>query len=296
MDVAVFSDIHSNHTAFQTCVDYCMARGITRFILLGDYVSDCPYPQKTMELIHTLRGYFETHMVRGNREEYLLNYRKKGAKGWKPGSGSGSLLYTYENLTDKDFELFDSLPIYDIWKDHGIVPVEYCHGSPTESNGSLMKDKRTTKRVLASLRTDYLLHGHNHTQESYYYRGKRSVNPGSIGIPWDHGGKTQFAIMHGKGDLWEDELIQLEYKRNEIIKEFQTSGLAKLAPAWAALAMHTIRTGKDFSQTVLLRAMQLCTEETGEARWPDIPEQYYAYALRESYIDLGGKEIPRKKK
>ena len=296
MDVAVFSDIHSNHAAFQACVDYCMARGITRYMLLGDYVSDCPEPQKTMELIHTLRNYFETFMVRGNREDYLLKYRKGGEKGWKPGSCSGSLLYTYENLTSKDLDLFDSLPIYNIWKDPGIIPVEYCHGSPTDSSGQLFKDKRNTKRVLSELKTDYLIHGHNHVQESFTYRGKHSINPGSIGVPWYHGGKTQFAILHGRNNSWEDESIQLDYNRSSILREFSSSGLSKLAPAWAALTMHTIRTGKDYSQTVLLRAMQMCSEETGEARWPDIPEQYFAYALRESNIDLSGKEIPQKRK
>ncbi|MBQ7678522.1 MAG: metallophosphoesterase family protein [Butyrivibrio sp.] len=219
-DIAVLSDIHANHTAFQTCVDYCMAKGITNFILLGDYVSDCPNPQKTMELIHTLRDYFQTWMVRGNREEYLLSFRAGGEKGWKPGSGSGSLLYTYENLTDRDFKLFASLPIYAIWKEKGCTPFEYCHGSPDNVSGQLFRDKRNTKRTLAALKTDYLLHGHNHTQDSYSYRGKRSINPGSVGIPWSHGGKTQFAILHsgGRDDTeWEEELIQLDYKRSEIL-------------------------------------------------------------------------------
>ena len=58
--------------------------------------------------------------------------------------------------------------------------------------------------------------------------------------------------------------------------------------------MHTIRTGKDLNEMVLLRAMRLCEEERGEARWPDIPEKYWAIALKENYIDLSGKEIPHK--
>ena len=41
-DFAVFSDIHGNHTAFQACVDMAMEKGITNFVLLGDFVTDCP--------------------------------------------------------------------------------------------------------------------------------------------------------------------------------------------------------------------------------------------------------------
>ena len=110
LDYAVFSDIHGNHSALQACLDYAVGRGITNFVLLGDYVTDCPNPQKTMELIYVLKQYFNTYIIRGNREDYLLNYRKDGTGRWKKGSASGSLLYTYQNLTDEDFNFFDSLP------------------------------------------------------------------------------------------------------------------------------------------------------------------------------------------
>ena len=108
MDIAVFSDIHSNHSALQACFDYAVGKGITNFILLGDYVSDCPNPQKTMQLIYVMKQYFNCWMIRGNREDYFLNYRKNGLNNWHRGSASGSLLYTYQNLTDRDFNLFDS--------------------------------------------------------------------------------------------------------------------------------------------------------------------------------------------
>jgi predicted phosphodiesterase len=294
LDIAVFSDIHGNHSALQACIDYAMGKGIRRFVLLGDYVTDCPNPQKTMEQIYVLNKYFETYIIRGNREEYLLNYRKTGAGNWKKGSASGSLLYTYENLTDKDFNFFDSLSGYGVFEQNGIPLFEYCHGSPTDTSELLFKEKRNTKKVLSHLKTGTLLHGHNHVQETYIYRGKKAINPGSIGIPWYHGGKTQFCILHGNGKVWEEEYVQLEYDRKEILREFKKSELCSYAPAWAAVSMHTIRTGIDLNQIVLLRAMRLCEQEKGSVKWPDIPEKYWAIALKENYIDLYGKEIPHK--
>ena len=294
MDIAVFADIHGNHSALQACIDYTMERGITNFILLGDYVSDCPYPQKTMELVYVLKQYFNTCIIRGNREEYLLNYKKRGGEGWKAGSSSGSLLYTYNNLTDKDFDFFASLQNQGIYEMPGMPKFQYCHGSPENTSEVLIREKRNTKRILAHMNTSLLLHGHVHIQDAYVYRGKKTVGPGSIGIPWFHGGKTQFCILHGNGKTWEEELIQLEYNRKEILKEFKESGLCNIAPAWAALAMHTIRTGVDLTETVMLRAMRLCEQERGAVKWPDIPEKYWAIALKENYIDLAGKEIPHK--
>ncbi len=292
MDIAVFSDIHGNHSALQAAIDYSVGKGITNYVLLGDYVTDCPNPQKTMELIYVLKQYFNTYIIRGNREEYLLDYRKSGAGIWKKGSASGSLLYTYQNLTDKDFNFFESLPNYGIYQPKGLPGFEYCHGSPTNTSELMFREKRNTKRVLAHLKTGVLLHGHNHIQDTYIYRGKKGVNPGSIGIPWYHGGKTQFCILHGDGKSWEEEYVQLEYDRKEILREFKNSELCQMAPAWAAVSMHTIRTGVDLNQTVLLRAMRLCEQERGRVKWPDIPEKYWAIALKENYIDLYGKDIP----
>ena len=294
LDYAVFSDIHGNHSAFQAAIDYAVGKGITNFVLLGDYVTDCPNPQKTMELIYVLKQYFNTFIIRGNREEYLLNYRKDGTGRWKRGSASGSLLYTYQNLTDKDFDFLESLPGYGIFQEKGIPGFEYCHGSPSDINELLYREKRNTKRVLSHLRTGVLLHGHTHIQGTYVYRGKKAVNPGSIGIPWYNSGKTQFCILHGDGKTWEEEYVQLDYNRKEILREFKNSELPTMAPAWTAVTMHTIRTGVDLNQTVLLRAMRLCEQERGYARWPDIPEKYWAIALKENNIDLYGKDIPKK--
>ncbi len=290
-DYAVFSDIHGNHSALQAAIDFCVGRGITNFVLLGDYVTDCPYPQKTMELIYVLKQYFNTYIIRGNREEYLLDYRENGERGWRKGSASGSLLYTYQNLTGRDFEFFASLPNYGIYQPKGFPGFEYCHGSPTNTSELMFREKRNTKKVLTHLKTEVLLHGHNHIQDTFMYRGRKCVNPGSIGIPWYYGGKTQFCILHGSGRGWDEEYVQLDYNRDEILEEFRESGLCNIAPAWAAVTMHTIRTGVDLNQTVLLRAMRLCEQERGQVRWPNIPEKYWAIALKENNIDLYGNEI-----
>ncbi len=292
MDIAVFSDIHGNYSALQACIDYAVGRGITNFMLLGDYVTDCPSPQKTMEKIYVLKQYFNTYIIKGNREDYLLDYHKSGAGNWRKGSASGALLYTYENLTQKDFDFFESLQSYGQFEMKGYPSFEYCHGSPGQINELLYREKRNTKKVLTHLKGNYLVHGHTHIQGTYVYRGKKAINPGSVGMPWYYDGKTQFCILHGSSKGWEEEYIQLEYNRKEIIRDFKSSDVSRYAPAWAAVSMHTIRTGVDLNQTVLLRAMRLCEQERGNVRWPNIPEKYWAIALKENYIDLHGKEIP----
>ena len=55
MEIAVFSDIHGNYAAFERCIEYVSARNINTFIFLGDYLGEFSYPQKTMEMIYTLK-------------------------------------------------------------------------------------------------------------------------------------------------------------------------------------------------------------------------------------------------
>jgi len=53
---------------------------------------------------------------------------------------------------------------------------------------------------------------------------------------------------------------------------------------WAVLTKNDLKTGKDGTSKALIRAMELCKEETGEAIWPYIPEKYWEQAVREQGI------------
>ncbi|MBR0092412.1 MAG: metallophosphoesterase family protein [Lachnospiraceae bacterium] len=293
MDIAVFSDIHANHVALQACFDYCVAKGITRFILLGDHITECPYPEKTLEQIYMLKQYFNCVFLRGNREQMLLNYRKKGAKGWKNGSASGALLYTFEALSLRDLNFFQTLKTTENVEEAGYPPFTICHGSPTSTTEMLFKDRRNARKALSQLETEFLVHGNTHRQDAFKYHDRLCLDPGSVGLPRSADGQAQFLLLHAEGGEWIYEHVRIPYDREALYKDFADSGLMERAPAWCALTLHTLRTGVDLSEAVTLRAMQLCREERGKAEWPNIPEIYWAFALREMRIDLNGREIPK---
>ena len=52
MKLAVFSDIHSNRVALEACFREAERRRADMWIFLGDYVSDCAFPHRTMELLY----------------------------------------------------------------------------------------------------------------------------------------------------------------------------------------------------------------------------------------------------
>lgn len=58
-----------------------------------------PYPQKTMKLLYELRDSYECYFIRGNKENYWLNYDFS----WKEKSSvTGALYYAYHSLTAED--------------------------------------------------------------------------------------------------------------------------------------------------------------------------------------------------
>ncbi len=282
--VAVMADIHNNHTAFEACVDHALAQGIEKFIFLGDYVSDCPYPQRTMELLYLLIGHYDCTCIRGNREEYVLDYHRSQKKNWKDGSGSGSLLYNYENLTVRDLNFFASLPIRAECTYGNCPKLLVCHGSPDSAGELLFEGEENTKRVMRDMDADYLLCAHTHVQSEWEYRGKHLINPGAVGMPMYYEGKAQYAVLTGDGTGWRCRLLRVPFDKEQVLREFEESGLNRRAPVWARMTQEMIRTGVNRMSQVHDRAKEICE---GTYEWPDFPEAAWEQALDELWPDAG---------
>ncbi len=285
MKIAVIGDIHSNHSALETCIRHALGQNVNEFLFLGDYISDCPYPQKTMKIIYEMKEKYKCLFIRGNREDYMLKHRENPEERWTYSSASGNLLYTYENLSENDFRFFQNLDIQGIYKKEGYPSFRYCHGSLTSSTELLVPDNENMESIMENLDVDLLISGHTHTQESRMYGNKKLIHPGSVGIPWYHNGKTQYMILHGNSSGWEEEFFQLEYDVDTIKEDFITSGLNQKAPYWVKLNIHTLETGNDLTFPCLNLAMKMCKEAQGSVTWPDIPEKYWKMAAETFGID-----------
>jgi putative phosphoesterase len=284
MKLAILGDIHSNHTALEQCLDHALDRNVDEFLFLGDYITDCPYPQETMKIIYNMKKNHHCYFIRGNREDYVLNHREHPEERWTYSSASGCLLYTYKNLTQQDFDFYKKLPIHDIYRKEGYTMFRYCHGSLTSSKELLLPDNPNMETIMQNLDVDLLISGHTHIQESRIYGDKKLIHPGSVGLPWYQGGKTEYMILQSSKEStfgWEEELFQIPYDLNKVKKEFETSGLAEKAPFWVKLIMHCMETGDDYMVPCLQLATKLCREAEGTAIWPDIPEKYWEEAYEQ---------------
>ncbi|MDE7194759.1 MAG: metallophosphatase family protein, partial [Oscillospiraceae bacterium] len=50
MRLAVLGDIHANHKALEAVLAHIYEGEYDGLIFVGDYVTDCPYPRKTIKI------------------------------------------------------------------------------------------------------------------------------------------------------------------------------------------------------------------------------------------------------
>lgn len=282
MKIAVLSDIHGNYIALQKCINYSLDKGIDTFIFLGDYVGELAYPQKTMEIIYFLKEKYNCFFIKGNKEDYWLNYQTNGEKGWNEcDSTTGSLYYTYNNLTQKDLDFFEALSHKAELEFEGVPAITICHGSPQRVNEKLLPNNEKTIAIMEENVSSYILCGHSHVQGIIEHNEKLVLNAGSVGVSLHGDGKAQFMILEDAFQKWNYEFISLEYDVEKVIEELHISGLVKKAPAWCKVSEHLLRTGEISHGTVLAKAMEVCRNELGECNWPNVPEKYWDLAVRE---------------
>lgn len=280
--LAVLSDIHGNYVALERCLEYIASQNIRTLIFLGDYIGELAYPHKTMEILYDLIEQYECYFIKGNKEEYWLNYQINGESGWKDqDSTTGSLLYAYNCLTDRDLQFFRQLQtVQELTIDH-MPAITICHGSPYHVNQKLLPNDRDTIEIMNRVKTSMIICGHTHNQRKIIHGSKCVLNPGAVGIPLYSEGKTQFMILHSMEGRWLEEFISLDYDVERVIKDMQVEQLNIHAPYWSLITEHILHKGTVTHGEILSRAMQLCKEETGECKWPNIPEKYWGRAYKE---------------
>lgn len=282
MEIAVLSDIHGNYIALERCLEHAFSQNIDTFIFLGDYIGELAYPERTMQVLYDLNDRYKCYFIKGNKEDYWLNYITEGEQGWKDkDSTTGSLLYAYNSIKARDIEFIEKLQLVMELKLTGLPAITLCHGSPRNNNQKLLPNDDRTIEVINIVETPIILCGHSHIQRKFIHNDKCVLNPGSVGVPLFSKGETQFMILHGNDGKWVEEFIGLKYDVDRVILDMHEEKLDEHAPCWSKITEHILRGGNTSHGTVLLRAMELCREETGKCVWPDIPEECWEQAVNE---------------
>ena len=280
MRIAALGDIHGNYTALRAALDRIERENAQVTLFMGDYVSDCAEPRETLDLIAEYAGTHDCRFVRGNREQYMLDYR--GDVAWRRGTAGGSLLYTYERLTRDDLAFFESMPRVHAEQFEDCPPLLLCHGSPENLRGVPAREPERAKRWLDEAGADVLICAHSHRPAVMPLGGGRTlVNTGSAGVSVTRPGHAQLMLLEGEGGRWTAHLIEQPYDAEKTIRAFYEKGFFEEAGLWADMMVRQLREGGEWAVQMVKIAMDMAREAgIGTGLVGDIPEAVWRRAAQ----------------
>jgi putative phosphoesterase len=173
--VAVLSDVHGNAVALEAVLAELESEPVDLVVFGGDLTWG-PLPADTLALVAELRT--PALFVRGNAERALLEPADTPTERerW---------------MSDHhDAEAFDFLATFveqSTVEIEGLGPVRFCHGSP-RSDEELVTPETPEARIramTAGVPERILVTAHTHLQFDRPVAGIRSINAGSVGMPYE---------------------------------------------------------------------------------------------------------------
>ena len=189
--VAAVSDVHANVAALAAVLADIEAADVELIVSCGDLTWGS-YPDET---IAAMRGLGDRALfVRGNGERAVLEIsderRRAGSprESWVPARHSASSL-----------KFVAAIPFSIVIEIIGLGPVRFCHGSP-RSDTEIVTPATPAERfaqLCTGVGEQVLVTGHTHLQFDRRVAGRRSVNPGSVGLPYHDGepGTAYWALL-----------------------------------------------------------------------------------------------------
>lgn len=284
MKVAVLSDIHGNIVALDEAIKDAKMQGAEEYIVLGDLITDLPFTDEVIDKIKELTPY----VVKGNREEYLLNYeRTRTDKMWKTMQNISVCCY-YNHLRKDNLEYIHNLKEQLTVEIEG-VKIKAVHASPKNVTELIYFNTPRMEEIFKELQEDILVYGHNHQVANYQTKyGKTIAQVGVLGIHNNGIGKAQYTILSCENGQVDVEIRTLEYDvqrlKNKII---EVGGVYPEARIWQNLNFLTILNGKDIRRDFCIEA-----KEKMKLRYKgEIPNQFDSHF--ESFDDDIYKEVAK---
>ncbi|WP_020524369.1 metallophosphoesterase family protein [Catelliglobosispora koreensis] len=212
--VAVIADVHGNIPALEAVLAEIDALGVDLIVHCGDLTWG-PEPERTFKLLRDLPAV----CVRGNADravvELARGLREPGDRPrdpWMPGQHSEEAV---AYLAEMPFTLVVEVT--------GLGAVRFCHGSP-RSDTECVTPATPAERfeeLSASVSEQIIVTGHTHLQFDRRVAGRRSVNPGSVGLPYHEGPPgTAYWALFGP----DVELRQTRYDVSESVARAHEAG------------------------------------------------------------------------
>jgi putative phosphoesterase len=164
MRVAALYDIHGNVPALRAALSDATASGIDAIVVGGDVVEG-PQPAETLQVLDAVE--VPLIWVRGNCD--------RAPSQW-----------VIERLDERRVEWLKELPQTRTLDIDGLGAVCFCHGSPRSDEDivTAVSDVQRIAPMLEGVDELTIVSGHTHVQFDRSVAGRRLVNAGSVGMPY----------------------------------------------------------------------------------------------------------------
>jgi diadenosine tetraphosphatase ApaH/serine/threonine PP2A family protein phosphatase len=196
--LALLYDIHGNLAALDAVLTDCPAE---RFLLGGDYALGGPWPADTIDRLDEL----DAEWIRGNTDRWLMDDSDA------PEPVAAALAACRELLGDSRVERLAGLK-----EETTREGTLFCHASPgSDMAGFPDEPSEQDEELTGGVDAERVIFGHTHIQfERTTPSGIELVNPGSVGLPFDHDHRAAYAILHDDGRV---ELRRVEYDWRPVV-------------------------------------------------------------------------------
>jgi len=206
MRVAVLSDVHGNSVALAAVLAE-LEREQPDLIVSGGDLTWGPLPEETFALAPSLDARF----VRGNADRAVLeNVSSTEREQWMQAQHTPEM---------RDFLAgFEEYVVVDV---DGLGPVRFCHGSPRTDEECVTPEtpEARVREFSAGVAERVIVTAHVHIQFDREVAGIRSVNAGSVGLPYEGRPGAYWALLGP--DI---ELRRTEYDLDETVALYRASG------------------------------------------------------------------------
>jgi predicted phosphodiesterase len=223
---AVFSDIHGNFVALEAMLEDLERRPVDQLVCLGDALQGGPQPLECAERIAALG----CPVVLGNADAFVVTLDP----GAEPATEEmlETARWSQELLGEPGLELIRSYQAtvqVDLGADRSLLAV---HGSPGSYNEILLPStpEDVVRAALDGAEADVVAGGHVHMQWTRPIGHKVLLNPGSVGLAYDHEQPegevffeptAEYAVV---SDRLEIELRRVPFDAEAVVRAVEASG------------------------------------------------------------------------
>jgi putative phosphoesterase len=222
MKLAVLADIHGNLPALQTVQAHIERWQPDAVIVAGDIVNRGPRSPECLRVIQQMEQTASWQVVRGNHEDYVINYATGDAPVIGPEFEIFRLaFYTYNQLGENVAPL-QAMPFSISIPGPDNREIRVVHASMVSNRSGIFHstpDRELRNRLVVPPPALFCV-GHTHIPLVRRFDDTLVVNVGSVGLPFDGDRRAAYGQLTWHNGRWSADIIRLDYDRRQAERDF----------------------------------------------------------------------------